>query len=278
MFPCYKDSYSRIFSLFSQSDADIAVSNRVAGRLAMSGGGVLSKWGHKSHAYWMEVYRAMLLRRSHEDQSAMLRVYLSSRNYPWKLRWLSSNWFWASHGITERGEFIGSATCYRSSVVATGPIKWIHGPPSQCDLMNGPKNSYAYKKRCYYWRQDCSLTKSGPLAVFSREELRSLVFPYRVPPLEWGKTRRQMRCFGICVFVGIPHFGPICCTPFGWKCGIAEAPSLFHRWMFSRVIHSMKAQILKPTAENFLFCSKVLHEGGLVAFPTGILPLHSHHS
>ena len=200
VFPCYKDSYSRIFSLFSQSDADIAVSNRVAGRLAMSGGGVLSKWGHKSHAYWMEVYRAMMLRRSHEDQSAMLLVYLSSRNHPWKLRWLSSNWFWASHGITERGEFIGSATCYRSSVVATGPIKWIHGPPSQCDLMNGPNNSYAYKKRCYFWRHNCNLTKSGPLAVFSREELRSLVFPYRVPELEWMKNKTADALFwDLCV-------------------------------------------------------------------------------
>ncbi|OAO13524.1 translation factor (SUA5) [Blastocystis sp. ATCC 50177/Nand II] len=30
----------------------------------------------------------------------------------------------------------------------------------------------------------------------------------------------------------------------------------------------MKAQILKPTAENYQFCAKVLHDGGLVAFPT----------
>lgn len=32
----------------------------------------------------------------------------------------------------------------------------------------------------------------------------------------------------------------------------------------------MKAQILKPTTENFEFCSNVLHNGGLVSFPTGI--------
>ena len=35
-------------------------------------------------------------------------------------------------------------------------------------------------------------------------------------------------------------------------------------------MNSLKAQILKPTAENFLFCSQVLHNGGLVSFPTGI--------
>ena len=32
-------------------------------------------------------------------------------------------------------------------------------------------------------------------------------------------------------------------------------------------------QILKPTVENLEFCSEVLHNGGLVAFPTGIFLL-----
>lgn len=41
--------------------------------------------------------------------------------------------------------------------------------------------------------------------------------------------------------------------------------------MLGKLVRSMKAQILKPTAENFEFCSKVLHDGGLVAFPTGII-------
>ena len=39
--------------------------------------------------------------------------------------------------------------------------------------------------------------------------------------------------------------------------------------MLGGLIKSMKAQILKPTPENFKLCSKVLHDGGLVAFPTG---------
>ena len=39
--------------------------------------------------------------------------------------------------------------------------------------------------------------------------------------------------------------------------------------MLGGLIKSMKAQILKPTPENFMLCSKVLHDGGLVAFPTG---------
>lgn len=44
--------------------------------------------------------------------------------------------------------------------------------------------------------------------------------------------------------------------------------------MLGKLVKSMKAQILKPTAENFEFCSKVLHEGGLVAFPTGIIMVY----
>lgn len=43
--------------------------------------------------------------------------------------------------------------------------------------------------------------------------------------------------------------------------------------MLGKLLKSMKAQILKPTVENLEFCSEVLHNGGLVAFPTGIFLL-----
>lgn len=39
--------------------------------------------------------------------------------------------------------------------------------------------------------------------------------------------------------------------------------------MISGIAKAMKSQILKPTPENYRFCAKVLHDGGLVAFPTG---------
>lgn len=189
VFPCHKDSYSLLFSLFSKSDADVSVSNRVAGRLCLSGGGVLSKWGYRSHAYWTAVYREMNRRRTYDDQAGMRYVYLEKKSHPWKFRWLSSNWFWASHGINEKGRFVGSAKCYRSSVVATGPIKWIHGTPDQCELMNGPNDRYVYKKRCYYWRQKCNMTQPGPLVVFSKGDMETLVSPYGAPPLEWDKDK-----------------------------------------------------------------------------------------
>ena len=116
-------------------------------------------------------------------------MYLNAKNHTWKFHWMSSNWFWASHGINEKGKFVGNAKCYRSSVVATGPIKWIHGTPSQCELMNGANDRYAYKKRCYYWRQNCNMTQPGPLVVFSKEEMQALVSPYGAPPLDWGMDK-----------------------------------------------------------------------------------------
>ena len=45
--------------------------------------------------------------------------------------------------------------------------------------------------------------------------------------------------------------------------------------MLGKLLKSMKAQILKPTVENLEYCSEVLHNGGLVAFPTGIFLLES---
>ena len=41
--------------------------------------------------------------------------------------------------------------------------------------------------------------------------------------------------------------------------------------MLGKIVNTMKAQILKPTTENLQFCSQVLHNGGLVGFPTGNL-------
>ena len=50
-------------------------------------------------------------------------------------RWVTSgfavldthnNWFFALHGVNQRGEFIGSADCYRASVLVNGRIRFIH--------------------------------------------------------------------------------------------------------------------------------------------------------
>ena len=211
---------------------DIAASNRVAGSLCVTGGGILSKWGNRSHSYWTTVYRTMNQRNTLDDQTGMRYVHLTVKKHPWKFRWMSSNWFWASHGINESGKFVGNAKCYRSSVVATGPIKWIHGPPSQCELMNGPNNSYAYKERCYYWRQNCNMTEPGPLVVFSKKDMDSLVAPYKAPPLEWNKSKAADSLFwDLCVcfrYSGVKQYANLCgiVSRFVWNCILCDGTIL----------------------------------------------------
>lgn len=187
VFPCYNDSYSSLFELFSVSTVDVSASSR-QDQLFVSGGGILSKWGERSHSYWRHVYSYMMTQcRYCDDQTAMHYLLLHINSSMLHFKWMSSNWFWASHGISESGRFVGSGTCYRSSIIATGPIKWIHGESSQCNLMNGNNNEYALRKRVYYLRRYCNITTAGPSVVFSNEELKQLVYPYNSTSLDWNR-------------------------------------------------------------------------------------------
>ena len=123
-----------------------------------------------------------------DDQTAMTYSLPKFNKSALVFKWLSSNFFWASHGIKKNGEFYGPGNCYRSSIIATGPIHWIHGDPSQCVVMNGKNNEHAYKKRVYYLRSSCNLTTPGPSAVFSNEELQRLVSPYNSTNLDWNRN------------------------------------------------------------------------------------------
>lgn len=189
VFPCYNDSYSKVFSLFSESGVDVSASSRDGDRVYVSGGAVLSKWGAPSHSFWKEVYQRMLVCNGCDDQSAIQYVIEKNQTHQWTYRWLSSNWFWASIGITEEGFFLGSARCYRSSVIATGPIMWIHGDPGECGLMNGQDGRNAYKKRVYFLRGNCNMTEKGPIVVFSNRMLSRLVTPYKPTHLNWVVDR-----------------------------------------------------------------------------------------
>lgn len=185
VFPCYNDSYSKLFSLFAQSEVDVSASNREGDRLFVSGGGVLSKWGPKSRAFWRRAFKHMRNRIT-DDQAAIFFNVKHSDNPVWKYRWLSSNWFWASHGISKKGLFIGSAKCYRSSIIATGPIKWIHGSPHQCTTMNGKNDEYVHMKRVFFVQRSCNTTIHGPTVAFSKKQLQEMAAPYRATSLKWN--------------------------------------------------------------------------------------------
>ena len=201
VFPCYNDSYSRIFSLFKESGVDVSASCRVGGVVLVFGAAVLSKWGEASHEYWKNVYNWMLERMWFDDQRPML-IYSKNTSF-WKYRWLSSNWIWASHGIEKKGIFSGPSKCYRSSVIVTGPVMWIHGGPGECMIMNGQNNSVAFKKRVYFWSGECEMKKNGPMVVFTKEQLNDLVSPQKPPLLNWNITRGATSLFWeywVCLF------------------------------------------------------------------------------
>ena len=189
VFPCYNTSYSELFRQFKESNVDISYSNRMNIDY-ISGGAVLSKWGPRSFEYWKAVVHHMKHSRCYEDQDAAYKV-LRRKSASFTYKKMSSNWFFASHGISEKGEFAGPAKCYRSSIVVTGPVQWIHGSPEECEVMNGRNDEYADKHRVYFLCGTCTCEKKGPLVATSKQEFEGLVNHYTPPSLVWedGGTR-----------------------------------------------------------------------------------------
>ena len=153
---------------------------------SVSGAAVLSKWGPRSGNFWVACAKHMLRTRRYDDQRAFQEVMARLHN-TLSYRQLSSNWFYASHGITERGIFSGPGRCYRSSIVITGPIRWIHGSPTECPLMNGKNNELAYKYRAYFICRKCECAQKGPLVATSAKQLKSYIGRHKPPSLLWNK-------------------------------------------------------------------------------------------
>ena len=188
VFPCYNNSYSEIFRLFKESNVDISISKRMNNHKSVSGAAVLSKWGPRSGNFWVACAKHMLKIRRYDDQRAFQEVMARLR-HTLTYRQLSSNWFYASHGITDKGIFRGPGRCYRSSIVVTGPIRWIHGSPTECPLMNGQNNELAYKYRAYFICHKCECAQKGPLVATSASQLQSYVGRHKIPKLLWEKDK-----------------------------------------------------------------------------------------
>ena len=116
VFPCDNKSYSDILTKFKHSDVDISFSSRVNFKHA-SGGAILSKFGKGSFLFWKLTYENQVSRNWYDDQNPMTLIMNTYRSKLFKFEWLSSNYFYASHGIAENGVFSGPSLCYRSSIV-----------------------------------------------------------------------------------------------------------------------------------------------------------------
>ena len=185
VYPCDNRSYSDIFSKFKKSNIDISYSCRVNRGPYASGGAVLSKWGKGSHEFWIRTYKYQVQKHIFDDQSPMMYTLKNYRNKLFTFRWLSSNYFYASHGITEKGVFSGPARCYRSSIVVTGPLRWIHGRPYECEIMNGQNRELIYKPRAWFLSGECNTTARGTKVITSKLEMSKAAYPYAAPELDW---------------------------------------------------------------------------------------------
>ena len=191
VYPCDNKSYSDIFDQFKKSNIDISYSCRVNRGPYASGGAVLSKWGKGSHQFWIRTYKHQEQKHIFDDQGPMSLTVKQYRNKLFSFRWLSSNYFYASHGITEKGVFSGPARCYRSSIVVTGPLRWIHGSPNECEIMNGKDRELINKPRAWFLSGMCNTTAKGIKVITSDAEMKKAVYPYEAPKLEWNVDYRK---------------------------------------------------------------------------------------
>lgn len=188
VFPCYNNSYSELFRQFKSSNVDISISNRMNIK-SIAGGAVLSKWGPRSHAFWLNNVRAMRKSNCYDDQSSLQKVLKKRNGYTFRM--LSSNWFFASHGITQQGVFEGNGKCYRSSIVVNGPVHWAHGNPNDCLVMNGVNDEFTLMDRVYFRCKRCKCKREGAVAITSARELQMTVHPNRAPSLKWNNTKHS---------------------------------------------------------------------------------------
>ena len=150
---------------------------------------MLSRWGPNSHNFWLNNVRVMHKARCYDDQFSLLRILRHRKGYSFKL--LSSNWFFASHGITQTGTFEGGGKCYRSSIVVNGPVHWIHGHPNECEVMNGANNEFAFMDRVYFRCGRCKCNKGGVSVITSAKELQRVAWPSKAPSLNWNNNRHS---------------------------------------------------------------------------------------
>lgn len=173
-----------LFERFNATDVDISFGNRQNKRLAVMGAAALFRAGKGSHFFWKTAYQFMRRFKTEDDQRCM-KTTLAVSHGGFKFRWLSFNWAFASHGVLPSGVFRGSGRCYRVSLPVNGPVRFIHGSPEQCKLINGANGEHAFKQRCYFAPSECSTTMRNFTIAFGETQLREFTSPLPSPNLYW---------------------------------------------------------------------------------------------
>ena len=183
---CSPQDAEEAFDLFERSDVELSYSTRLLNAWVTSGFAVFTRRTDMTKRYWAEVTKQMNGEElAGDDQHPMHRTTLRMREEGLKFRWLSNNWFFAMHGANEMGEFLGTANCYRTSVLVNGRVRFIHGGENQCVLMNGNNNQYTTKVRTVYNPGKCTETYRHSKLVMSQEEFQRAADPYAAPFFNW---------------------------------------------------------------------------------------------
>ena len=186
---CSPQDGEEVFTLFKASDVDLAFSTRVLNKWTTSGFAVIYKYNQATFDYWTRIVQDNMRTGFHSDDQFPMREIAKKmvEENALKFRWLSNNWFFAPHGVTEKGEFFGEGDCYRSSVLINGRVRFIHGGGDrECLLANGEDMKDATKLRVHFSPDKCSFSHPAePQMVFSQEQMESLVSPYKAPPIDW---------------------------------------------------------------------------------------------
>ena len=187
VFPCDQLAVKELFDLFNATDVDISFGNRQNKRLAVMGAAALFRAGKGSHFFWKTAYHCMRTDRLIDDQNGMgaaLSKYGTSGHF--KFRWLSFNWAFASHGVLPNGMFKGSGKCYRTSLTVNGPVRFVHGKPEQCVVMNGVNREYVGIQRCYFAPRSCKTGMKKEGVALNLTQFKAFVYPYKEANLHWN--------------------------------------------------------------------------------------------
>lgn len=181
---CHKADVEEVFREFRTSGVDIAYSTRELNKWVMSGFAVLIRNTPTTFNLWRMVNDFHMKINYHTDDQYgihyMTKVFREEGLLTF--RWLSNNWFFASHGVNEEGLFGGSSRAYRSSVLVNGKVRFIHTRDRRtCSIVNGEHGELTTKLRTFYIDQKGKWT-----AVFSQAEMKALVGEYKAPMFDWN--------------------------------------------------------------------------------------------
>lgn len=197
VYPCDKKSYADILSNFRQSNIDISYSARVNGYPYAFGAAALSKWGNGSFGFWVRVHKEQVKLHNYDDQGPMTGIMRKFRNKLFTFKWLSSNYIYAAHGINNLGRFSGPGKCFRSSIVVTGPIRWVHGSLEECEIMNGKNREYIEMPRVWFSSGTCNTTFRGRTVFYREEDYKKAIYPCKVPSQDWKPDFKKKPSYGL---------------------------------------------------------------------------------